>query len=165
MSGFETSQAEGGRIVVGRLHPGTDLIGGIQAVCDAHEIRFAAIVACYGSLASAGFMFLRLPPGETRPRLLPHHVGERVEFMGGQGLVCETPTGARETHLHGSISDATGVVTGGHFLLAENPVYNNMDLVLQELLGVRLIRAFDPLTETVEMRVERLEPPSPPSGR
>jgi hypothetical protein len=33
-----------------------------------------------------------------------------------------------------------------------------MDLVLQELLGVRLVREHDPVTQTIEMRVEPLEP-------
>jgi predicted DNA-binding protein with PD1-like motif len=78
--------------------------------------------------------------------------------MGGQGLVCEAPDGRRETHLHGSISDATGVVTGGHFVVGENPVYNNMDIVLQELLNVRLIRRWEEETGTVEMQVEGLQP-------
>jgi hypothetical protein len=158
MTQFEAAQAGVGRIVVGRLHPGADLIGGLEAVCDAHGIRFAAVVSCYGSLSAAGFKYLQLPPDETRPRLVPHRVDERVEFMGGQGLVCETPEGRRETHLHGSISDATGAVTGGHFVPGENPVYNNMDVVLQELLDVRLIREHDPVTDTVEMRVEGVGP-------
>jgi uncharacterized protein len=158
MSQFEAAPAGVGRIIVGRLHLGADLIGGLEAVCDEHRIRFAAVVSCYGSLSSAGFKFLRVPPGEERPRLVPHHVDDRVEFMGGQGLVCETPEGARETHLHGSISDAGGIVTGGHFVPGENPVFNNMDVVLQELLDVRLIREYDPVTDTVEMRVERVNP-------
>jgi predicted DNA-binding protein with PD1-like motif len=87
---------------------------------------------------------------------MPHSVDRRVEFMGGQGLICERPDGSRETHLHGSISDETGAVLGGHFMVGENPVFNNMDFVIQELLGVRLIREHDPVTDTVEMRVEQL---------
>ncbi|HEU4572233.1 MAG TPA: PPC domain-containing DNA-binding protein [Candidatus Limnocylindrales bacterium] len=150
---FEAAETQAGRIVVGRLHPGADLIRGLEAACDAHGLRFAAVVSCYGSLSSAGFRFLKLPPGEERPRLMDHRVDERVEFMGGQGLVCERPDGSRETHLHGSISDATGAVTGGHFVAGENPVYNNMDFVLQELPGVRLVREHDPVTDTIEMRV------------
>lgn len=153
---FESRAARAGRVLVGRLHPGADLIAGLESACDAHGVRFAAVVACYGSLSSAGFKFLQLPAGESRPRLVGHRVDERVEFMGGQGLVCETPDGARETHLHGSISDATGAVVGGHFVPGENPVYNNMDFVLQELLDVRLVRSHDPVTDTVEMRVEPL---------
>jgi uncharacterized protein len=150
---LEARAAGAGRIVVGRLLPGTDLVGGLEAACDEHGVRFAAVLSCYGSLSAAGFKFLQLPDGAERPTLVGHRVDERVEFMGGQGLVCETPAGGRETHLHGSISDATGTVTGGHFVPDENPVYNNMDFVLQELLDVRPVREHDPVTDTVEMRV------------
>jgi uncharacterized protein len=155
-SGVESTDARPGRIIVGRLHPGTDMIRGLEAACESHGVRFAAVLSCYGSLSNAGFKFLKLPPGEERPRLMPHQMDERVEFMGGQGLVCETPDGERETHLHGSVSDKTGAVLGGHFVPDENPVYNNMDFVIQEVLDVSLIRAWDEATATVEMRVERL---------
>jgi predicted DNA-binding protein with PD1-like motif len=150
---IEVAASTGGRILVGRLHPGTDLMRGLEAACDAHQVRFAAVTACYGSLSSAAFKFLRVPTGETHPRLMDHGIAERVEFMGGQGLVCETPDGGRETHLHGSVSDATGAVLGGHFVPDGNPVFNNMDFVIQELLDVELIRAHDPVTDTREMRV------------
>lgn len=156
MEDFEAVEAGNGRILVGRLHPGADLIRGLEAVCDAHDVRFAAITAAYGSLSSAGFKFLQLVPDEERPRLVGHTIDERVEFMGGQGLICERADGSRETHLHGSVSDATGAVTGGHFTPGDNPVYNNMDFVIQELLGVSLIRDHDPVTDTIEMRVESL---------
>jgi len=150
---LEVVAATPGRVLVGRLHPGTDLISGLEHACDTAGVRFASVTSCYGSLSMAGFKILQLVPGEERPRLVPHHMQERVEFMGGQGLICETTDGARATHLHGSVSDASGVVSGGHFVPGENPVYNNMDFVLQELLGVRLIRSHDPETDTVEMLV------------
>lgn len=155
----EARASRPGRLVVGRLHPGTDLIGGLEMACDEHGIRFAAVLSCYGSLSAAGFKFLKIPEGETDPRLMPHQVDKRVEFMGGQGLICEGPDGARVTHLHGSISDETGSVLGGHFDPDANPVFNNMDFVLQELIDVRLIREHDPVTNTVEMRVEAVESP------
>lgn len=151
---FVASPASAGRMLVGRLLPGSDLIGGLEGACDAHRVRFAAIVSCYGSLSAAGFKVLQIPAGQERPQLTMQRVDERVEFMGGQGLICENPDGDRETHLHGSISDARGIVSGGHFVPGENPVFNNMDFVLQELLDIRLIREHDPLTDTVEMRVE-----------
>jgi uncharacterized protein len=154
---FEARASRPGRLVVGRLLPGTDLITGLEAACDAHDVRFAAVLSCYGSLSAAGFKFLQLPAGAERPTLVGHRVDERVEFMGGQGLVCENGEGGRETHLHGSISDARGIVTGGHFVPAENPVYNNMDFVLQELLDVRLVREHDAATDTIEMRVLALD--------
>jgi uncharacterized protein len=151
---IEAAPARAGRAIVGRLHPGIDLIGGLEAACDEHGIQFAAVLACYGSLSSSGFKFLQIPDGEDRARLVDMVVDKRLEFMGGQGLVCVAPDGMRATHLHGSVSDETGSVMGGHFTAGQNPVYNNMDFVLQELLGVRLVRLHDPVTNTVEMQVE-----------
>jgi hypothetical protein len=153
----EAAAAGAGRVIVGRLHPGSDLIRGLERACDEHGVTFAAVLSCYGSLSAAGFKFLQIPDGESHPRLMPHRVEKRVEFMGGQGLICEDGHGGRATHLHGSISDETGAVLGGHFDPEQNPVFNNMDFVLQELLGVRLVREHDPVTNTVEMRVEVAE--------
>jgi predicted DNA-binding protein with PD1-like motif len=150
----EAAPAGAGRIIVGRLHPGSDLIEGLEAACDAHGVEFAAVLACYGSLSSSGFKFLQIPEGEDRARLVDIVLDKRLEFMGGQGLVCIAPDKSRATHLHGSVSDETGSVMGGHFTTGQNPVYNNMDFVLQELLGVRLVRTHDPVTNTVEMQVE-----------
>ena len=150
----EAAPAQAGRIIVGRLHPGSDLIEGLEAACDEHGVEFAAVLACYGSLSSSGFKFLQVPEGEDRARLVDIVLDKRLEFMGGQGLVCVAPDNSRATHLHGSVSDETGSVMGGHFTVGQNPVYNNMDFVLQELVGVRLVRTHDPVTNTVEMQVE-----------
>lgn len=152
----ESAASTGGRIIVGRLHPGTDLIGGLEAACEEHGVEFAAVLACYGSLSGSTFKYLQLHPGEDKPRLTDEVVDKRLEFMGGQGLICVAPDGDRATHLHGSISDETGAVKGGHFVVGRNRVFNNMDFVLQELRDVRLVRAHDPVTDTVEMTVEAI---------
>lgn len=152
----EAAPARAGRIIVGRLHPGSDLIEGLETACEEHGVEFAAVLACYGSLSSSGFKFLQVPEGEDRARLVDIVLDKRLEFMGGQGLVCVAPDNSRATHLHGSVSDETGSVMGGHFTVGQNPVYNNMDFVLQELLGVRLVRTHDPVTNTVEMQVESI---------
>ncbi len=158
MSGkrFESVEARSGRVVVGRLLPGADLMEGLEAVCDEHKIAFAAIEFAYGSLSSARFKFLQRPEG-GRAVLVEHAVDARVEFIAGQGLVCEDGHGRRATHLHGAISDDTGTVFGGHFVPGGNPIYNNLDFMLVELVGVRLVREHDPETDTVEMRLERIE--------
>ncbi len=153
---FATVEATTGRIVVGRLLPGADLIGGIEAICDQHKIQYAAVSFAYGSLSSAGFKILNVPSPGQRAVLTPHHVDGRVEFLAGQGLVCDDGEGHRATHLHGAISDETGTVKGGHFEKGQNPIYNNMDVTLVELLGVRLIRRWDETTKTIEMEVEQL---------
>ncbi len=158
MSGarFATVEAKAGRVIVGRLLPGSDLIGGIEEICDHHHVRFAAVTFAYGSLAEAGFKFLQIPSPGERAVLTPHVARKRVEFLAGQGLVCEDPDGKRATHLHGAVADETGAVAGGHFEKGQNPIYNNLDVSLTELLGVRLVRRFDAGAQTVEMEVEAL---------
>lgn len=150
---FHAVAAASGRRLVGRLLPGADLMGGLEAVCDEHGVEFASVVFAYGSLSSASFKVLQRPNEDSAPTLMPFHVAERVEFMGGQGLICRDRAGKRATHLHGSVSDESGLVRGGHFNAGENPIYNNLDFLLEELHGVQLIRAHDPETDTVEMEV------------
>jgi predicted DNA-binding protein with PD1-like motif len=155
---FHSAKASTGVTIVGRLLPGTDLIHGLEAVCEEHGVRYAAVNFAYGSLSSAGFKTLQMPnDGSNRPTLALERVESRVEFLGGQGLVCSDGKDGRATHLHGCISDEGGRVLGGHFEPGLNPVYNNMDFTLQELLRVELVREWDVETATVEMRVEQQE--------
>jgi hypothetical protein len=154
---FHSVEASAGRILVGRLLPGTDLITGLEAVCDRHGVEYASVNFAYGSLSSAGFKTLQiLSQDDPRPRLELLRVDRRVEFLGGQGLVCKGPDGKRATHLHGCVADESGRVLGGHFEPALNPVYNNMDFTLQELHDVELTRQADEETDTVEMTVRQI---------
>lgn len=150
---FHSVVARSGRTIVGRLTPGADLIGGLEAVCDSHSIRYAAIVFAYGSLSTAAFKVLQKTPGGTRAVLTDMKIDSRVEFLGGQGLICRNNQGGRETHLHGSVADDSSVVRGGHFVKDVNPIYNNLDFTLLELTGVDLVRTWDQETDTVEMEV------------
>jgi predicted DNA-binding protein with PD1-like motif len=155
---FHSAEAQPARVIVGRLLPGADLIHGLEAVCDRHGIKYASVTAAYGSLSSAAFKILQVRP-ETGPRaaLALYEIGRRVEFLSGQGLVCDDGEGNRATHLHGAVADESGQVMGGHFEQGRNPVYNNMDFTITELLGVRLTRAWDPQTQTIEMIVEQAD--------
>lgn len=149
---FEAAPATSGRTLVGRLKPGSDLILGLEAVCDNHDVGFAAIVFAYGSLTRATFKVLQRE-GDGREVLVRQDIDERLEFLGGQGLVCQDLDGRRATHLHGSVAGRSGTVLGGHFEPNHNPIYNNLDFAIVELHDVRLVRAHDAETDTVEMQV------------
>ncbi len=43
-------------VVVIRLSPGTDILEGIQSVCEELDIVSGAVVSCIGSLRRASFM-------------------------------------------------------------------------------------------------------------
>jgi predicted DNA-binding protein with PD1-like motif len=89
--------------------------------------------------------------------LLPLDIDERLEFLGGQGFVCEDGDGGRDTHLHGCVADEHGVVRGGHFIKSQNPIFNNLDFAISEISGVTLTRRHDVETDTVEMVIGRHE--------
>lgn len=150
---FDAVEARSGRLIVGRLLPGADLIQGLESVCDRFGVGYAAVVFAYGSLQRASFKILQRPSPSADAVLAPLEWTSRVEFLGGQGLVCRGTDGDRVTHLHGSVSDETGMVRGGHFIAGMNPIYNNLDFLLEELHDVELIRKHDPATDTVEMEV------------
>ena len=98
---FHAAVAAPGRKLVGRLLPGADLIGGLEAVCEAPGVRYAAVVFAYGSLSSASFKILQRPDDDSPAVLSPFRLDDRVEFLGGQGLICADRDGNRATHLHG----------------------------------------------------------------
>ncbi|MGH9105158.1 MAG: PPC domain-containing DNA-binding protein [Acidimicrobiales bacterium] len=154
---FTGVEAVRGKAVVGRLLRGSDLILGLEGVCDQHGINYGAIQFAYGSLARAQFKVLSPSGDDQTARLIDQLVDDRVEFFGGQGLICRDGEGKRATHLHGSVSDRTGRVTGGHFVAGMNPIYNNLDYLVVELGGVELVRRYDQETGTVEMEVGSLE--------
>ncbi|ABK11430.1 MULTISPECIES: PPC domain-containing DNA-binding protein [Burkholderia] len=84
-----------------RLSPGDDLRGAIEAALHRHEAHAAFVIQGIGSLSVAQLRFAGVDqPTELRGDL---------EILTLAGSV--SPDGA---HLHMSISDADGRVTGGH---------------------------------------------------
>ncbi|ELW9448157.1 DNA-binding protein [Burkholderia cenocepacia] len=84
-----------------RLSPGDDLRGALEAALHRHEAHAAFVIQGIGSLSVAQLRFAGVDqPTELRGDL---------EILTLAGSV--SPDGA---HLHMSISDADGRVTGGH---------------------------------------------------
>jgi predicted DNA-binding protein with PD1-like motif len=77
-----------------------------------------------------------------------------VAFLGGAGLVCTDNENRLDAHFHGVLENLDRAVHGGHLVAGESPVYNTVDFLLTELLGVQLVRRWDEETATVEMVVE-----------
>lgn len=86
-----------------RLMPGDDLAAGLDTARAALDAPAAAVVTCVGSLTAAALRFADRPGATTVPGPL--------EIVALTGTL--DPGGH---HLHASVSDATGRVTGGHVL-------------------------------------------------
>jgi len=153
---YTAAQGELGKVVAARLLPGTDVIEGIEKICEDHGIKYAFVGCSIGSLQKATFLYLvpkpeaKVKAGYTPPFELPGP----IEFLGGLGLVCEGVDGERLTHFHGTVSDKLDHVYGGHFVKGQNLVLVTMDLVIIEVKGVKLLRKYDEETELVNFAPE-----------
>ena len=47
---FHSAQGRMDRVIVARLLPGTDLLEGLQAVCEKHGLRNGVVISAIGSL-------------------------------------------------------------------------------------------------------------------
>jgi len=145
-----------GRVIAARLLPGTDLIEGIEKICEDYGIKYAFVGCSIGSLQKATFMYLvpkpeaKVKAGYTAPFELPGP----IEFLGGLGVVCEGEKGERITHFHGTVSDQLDHVYGGHFVKGKNAILVTMDLIIVEVEGVKLLRKYDKETDLVNFAPE-----------
>jgi predicted DNA-binding protein with PD1-like motif len=152
---YQSAEGEIGKVVAARLLPGTDLVEGIEKVCEDHGISYG-LVNCIGSLQKATFMYVvpipeaKVGAGYTAPYELPGP----IEFLGGLALVCETESGEKNTHLHGSFCDQLDHLYGGHLVKGGNPILVTMDLAIIELTGMKVLRRYDEETDLVNLAPE-----------
>lgn len=154
-----------GKTVGARLVYGTDLLQGIEQLCEENNIKYATIISCFGSFQRSGFVYL--VPNESSIIGVGYNelvVKEGpIEFLQGTGVVCQRE-GKYETHFHGTMCDAQGHIFGGHFMKGENPVIT-VDLVIAEVTGMEFHRKFDEETganqfypvETGKTKPEKIE--------
>jgi hypothetical protein len=138
-------EAEIRKAVFIRLSPGTDLIAGIAGACRERGIRAASIASCIGSLRRASF-FVVVPMDNSVGGGYsdPVRLDAPLEILSAQGTIGEEETGEIFVHLHAALSDAQGVVHGGHLIQGKCPVLITSEIVLLPLSGVRLRRTYDP---------------------
>ncbi|WP_330925927.1 PPC domain-containing DNA-binding protein [Candidatus Sororendozoicomonas aggregata] len=123
-----------------RLLPGEDLYKALQG--RAKQWQAAFVLSCVGSLRQASIRFADQP--EATP------VEGPLEILTLSGTCC--PDGL---HLHISVADCQGHVTGGH-LKAGSIVYTTAELVIGTLSDKRFKRQRDSKTGWPELVVEDL---------
>ena len=137
--------SEAGKRIVGRLLPGTDLIDGIEAMCQQHQVAGATIVSVIGSLTQAEMVYA--VPDEAGKIGIRYHdpvtIRGPLEILSCQGFVGQSDQGPLSVHLHGLVSDPAMRVVGGHFLAGGNPVLATAEILIQECSDVRMIREQD----------------------
>ena len=140
---FADACGKTGKTIAARLLPETDLIEGIEAVCEKNSVKHA-YVTCFGSFAKTGYMYL-VPKPEAK---IGAGYGDvftcegPVEFLNGTGVVCQND-GKYDTHFHATMCDKTGKVFGGHIVKGQTPTLTTVDLVIVEIADVEMLRVFD----------------------
>jgi uncharacterized protein len=124
-----------------RLKPGQDLKIELTRFLEENQLKACAVVTCVGSLTRANLRFANEPSGSLidGPLEIVSLVG-----CGGKGA----------WHLHLSVSDQKGKMTGGH-LLDGCIVRTTAEIVLVELTDLEFDRVDDPETGFKELKVRR----------
>lgn len=147
-----------GRTIVGRLYPGTDLLLGIGEACRQHDVEYGLISCAIGCLDKATFIY-PIPHPEGKIGIVycdPVVVEGPVEFLGGQGVICQSDDKQHLIHFHASVSDPEMRVWGGHFIPNGNTVLATIDFVIQEITNVNMMRRYDEKTGFVQFYPERV---------
>jgi uncharacterized protein len=148
-----TTSAQGAiaKLVMARLHPGTDVIEGIAEVCRQHGVTSGSITTCIGSLQRASFFVVtsmdnKLGGGYSDPIALPGP----VELISSQGTVGQDELGNPFIHLHGVLSDSAGRSHGGHLIAGACPVLITCEVLIGVFQGLNAVHRHD---AEVEMKV------------
>lgn len=131
-------QAQPGRLFVGRLATGSDLVEEIERTC-AEQGILAADVTVVGAVQHAAFAFY----DQSALRYLDlasdeHH--ELAGFVGNISMRDDRPF----LHAHASFADATGTPVTGHLL--RGCVVWVAEVVINEWTDVSLVRTHDEAT-------------------
>lgn len=151
---FHSAQGRMDRVIVARLLPGTDLLEGLQAVCEKHGLRNGVVISAIGSLDGVRYCNVEALPelkcGYGYGQVL--YLDGPIELTGAGGVICSDTDGSINRHMHISMSDKYGNAHGGH-LVKGTRVLMTTDVVLGEIGDVNMLRKFDP-----EMEVYLLSP-------
>ena len=143
---FVSAEAHKGRTIAARLLPGVDLLTGIESVCQAHNVQYGYFASVMGSLRQACYVNAVPDPEALMGFKYGDTIQEQgpIEFICGQGVICQSDKGGRRIHLHAHGVTPTGKNFAGHFSAGGNPVLATIDLVIVEVDGAKWLRRFDP---------------------
>lgn len=125
-----------------RLTPGQDLRVALEAVVRERGCRAAFVISGIGGLGDARIRFAGADQAQT--------LGGDSEILSLCGTVGVDEEGRSHSHLHMSVSTATGAVFGGH-VLPGCRVRTTAEVLLGLLPGWAFSREADPVTGYAEL--------------
>ena len=131
-------EASAGRVWVGRLETGDDLVEEIERVCAEHDVR-AAWVSAIGAVKHASFAYY----DQQERRYVELESNEHHEitgFIGNISIRDDRPF----LHAHATFASRSGAAVGGH-LVSGCEVFV-AEVTIREMTGAELIRTPDEVT-------------------
>jgi predicted DNA-binding protein with PD1-like motif len=125
-------EAQPGRILVGRLAKGSDLMAEIERICAERDIR-AAWVSAIGAVSHSAYAYYE----QDDHRYLELSSDTHHEIAGFVGNI-SMRDGKPFLHAHGTFADASGSCVGGHLLRGITVFVG--EFTIRELTGVDLVR-------------------------
>ncbi len=139
-----TAQGNFKRIIAIRMSPGEDILKGILKVCEDNDIKNGVIISGIGSINGAQFYNPIPLPDKKAGYGYSEAIVLRgpIELIGIAGVIGHGVDGEILIHAHCSLSDQYGTGHAGH-MIEGNKVLLTADIVIGELEGVNLLRAYD----------------------
>jgi predicted DNA-binding protein with PD1-like motif len=132
-----TLAGQAGPVHVLRLQPGEDVRNTLEAWSRTLQLEAGSIVSAVGSLSAAHLRYAGRADGII--------TSGDLEVCGLSGTLAR-----HGMHLHLTVGDRDGVMTGGH-LLTGCVVRTTLEIVVQEVAGMRFLRTPDPVTTYDEL--------------
>lgn len=146
---FQSAEGSVGRVVTARLKPGTEFLNGIIEICKKHHIRQGYISCCIGSLQKVTFCAAKKDSSVKigAKYANPIEISGPIQFVSGQGFICQSEEGEYLLHIHGTFSnwknDHEIQVFDGHMMLEGNPILITMEIIINEVIGIKMLRKYD----------------------
>jgi predicted DNA-binding protein with PD1-like motif len=130
------------RVHAFRLKPGHDLKMEIQEFVNHHNIQAGWVLTCVGSLTGYKLRFANQANAQIRKGFF-----EIITLSGTLSI--------NGCHLHISVSDDHGALTGGH-LLDGCTIYTTAEIIVEESLNFIFNRENDDNTGWKELQIEKV---------
>jgi predicted DNA-binding protein with PD1-like motif len=141
---YKAAAGNTGKVLIARLRPGSDLIAGIRKLCSDFDIKNGYIASCIGALHTTRYVYgIADPAVKGGAGVSEEQISRKVvQFLSAQGNICHDEGCKPQVHIHGIFCE-DGLVKGGHFDQPGNIIAATMEVVIQEVLDVDMIRRFD----------------------
>lgn len=133
------------RLLIARLHPGSDIITEIKNICELEQIKAACVTSMIGSLSQASYVYA-VPCSSNRFGLAytnPITLQGPLELLSCQGTIGIDEYENLSVHLHASMCDYNKSMYGGHLCDSGNIVAATVEMFILEASALNLSRVPD----------------------